>query len=89
MRKVMVATTAPAGRDAAGPRMAALRSGDHIGVSGIDDPTGFDLRCQIREALVSYLQREHPEALLRSNRCSRSRHRRCDAVPNHSDPCCP
>ena len=31
-------------------------------------PTGFDLRCQIREALVSYLQREHPEALPWSNR---------------------
>src|SRR5664280_1018109 len=43
--------------------------GKLVGVSGIDGPTGFDLRCQTREALVSYLQREHPEALPRSNRC--------------------
>ncbi len=32
-------------------------------VSGVDAPTVFDLRCEIREALVTYLQREHPEAL--------------------------
>ena len=32
-------------------------------VSGIDGPTVWDLRCEIREALVSYLQRAHPEAL--------------------------
>jgi small-conductance mechanosensitive channel len=32
-------------------------------VSGVDGPTVFDLRCEIREALVTYLQREHPEAL--------------------------
>ncbi len=34
-------------------------------VSGVDGPTVFDLRCEIREALVSYLQREHPDALPR------------------------
>jgi len=61
-----------------------------VGVSGIDGPTGFDLRCQIREALVSYLQREHPEALPWSNRRG-SPTPPSDAVPNHSDPvpCCP
>jgi len=32
-------------------------------VSGIDGPTVFDLRCEVREALVGYLQREHPESL--------------------------
>ncbi len=32
-------------------------------VSGVDGPTVFDLRCQVREALVEYLKREHPEAL--------------------------
>jgi small-conductance mechanosensitive channel len=34
-------------------------------VSGVDGPTVFDLRCEIREALVSFLQRSHPEALPR------------------------
>ena len=34
-------------------------------VSGVDGPTVFDLRCEIREALVSYLQRTHAEALPR------------------------
>ena len=34
-------------------------------VSGVDGPTVFDLRCEIREALVGYLQRRHPEALPR------------------------
>ena len=32
-------------------------------VSGVDGPTVWDLRCEIREALVTYLQRAHPEAL--------------------------
>ena len=32
-------------------------------VSGMDAPTVFDLRCEIREALVTYLQQRHPEAL--------------------------
>ncbi len=32
-------------------------------VSGVDGPTVFDLRCQVREALVEYLRRHHPEAL--------------------------
>ena len=65
-------------------------AGSVVGVSGIDGPTGFDLRCQIREALVSYLQREHPEALPWSNRRG-SPTPPSDAVPNHSDPvpCCP
>ena len=43
-------------------------------VSGIDGPTVFDLRCEIREALVVYLQREHPEALPRV---------RVDSGPQH------
>jgi small-conductance mechanosensitive channel len=34
-------------------------------VSGIDGPTVFDLRCEVREALVDYLQRAHPESLPR------------------------
>jgi small-conductance mechanosensitive channel len=34
-------------------------------VSGVDGPTVFDLRCEIREALVGYLQRSHTEALPR------------------------
>jgi len=34
-------------------------------VSGVDGPTVFDLRCEIREALVSFLQRSHTEALPR------------------------
>jgi small-conductance mechanosensitive channel len=34
-------------------------------VSGVDGPTVWDLRCEIREALVSYLQRHHPAALPR------------------------
>jgi small-conductance mechanosensitive channel len=34
-------------------------------VSGVDGPTVWDLRCEIREALVNYLQRNHPEALPR------------------------
>jgi len=34
-------------------------------VSGVDGPTVWDLRCEIREALVSYLQRVHPAALPR------------------------
>ena len=34
-------------------------------VSGVDGPTVLDLRCEIREALVSFLQRTHPEALPR------------------------
>ncbi len=32
-------------------------------VSAVDAPTVFDLRCEIREALVTYLRRRHPEAL--------------------------
>lgn len=34
-------------------------------VSGVDGPTVFDLRCEIREALVSFLQRSHSDALPR------------------------
>lgn len=34
-------------------------------ISGADGPTVFDLRCEIREALVGYLQRNHIEALPR------------------------
>ena len=34
-------------------------------VSGRDGPTVFDLRCYVREALVRWLQHEHPEALPR------------------------
>ena len=34
-------------------------------VSSTDGPTLFDLRCHVREALVSYLRREHPSALPR------------------------
>jgi len=31
-------------------------------VSGVDGPTVFDLRCHVREALVRWLQAEHPHA---------------------------
>lgn len=34
--------------------------------SAEDAPTLFDLRCHVREALVDWLQREHPEALPRT-----------------------
>ena len=34
--------------------------------SAEDAPTLFDLRCYVREALVDWLQREHPEALPRT-----------------------
>ncbi|MEP6561491.1 MAG: mechanosensitive ion channel family protein [Nakamurella sp.] len=34
-------------------------------VSGVDGPTVWDLRCEIREALVGFLQRTHPDALPR------------------------
>ena len=34
--------------------------------SAADAPTLFDLRCQVREGLVAWLQREHPEALPRT-----------------------
>jgi small-conductance mechanosensitive channel len=34
-------------------------------VSGVDGPTVWDLRCEVREALVNYLQRFHPTALPR------------------------
>jgi small-conductance mechanosensitive channel len=34
-------------------------------VSGVDGPTVFDLRCEIREALVGFLQRSHAQALPR------------------------
>ena len=52
-------------------RVGVLQVTDAVGsvvrlrvlVSGVDGPTVWDLRCEIREALVTYLQREHPEAL--------------------------
>ena len=31
--------------------------------SATDGPTAFDLRCEIREALITYLQQAHPQAL--------------------------
>lgn len=31
--------------------------------SAVDAPTAWDLRCEIREALLTYLQENHPEAL--------------------------
>lgn len=34
--------------------------------SAVDAPTLFDLRCAVREGLVAWLQREHPEALPRT-----------------------
>lgn len=34
-------------------------------VSAKDGPTVWDLRCEVREALVDFVQREHPEALPR------------------------
>lgn len=34
-------------------------------VSGVDGPTVFDLRCHVREELVTWLRREHPESLPR------------------------
>ena len=32
-------------------------------VSAADAPTAFDLRCEVREALIAFLQREYPHAL--------------------------
>jgi len=34
-------------------------------VSGVDGPTVFDLRCEVREALIDHLQRTCPESLPR------------------------
>lgn len=34
-------------------------------VSAADAPSAWDLRCRVREALIDYLQREHPDALPR------------------------
>lgn len=34
--------------------------------SAVDAPTLFDLRCEVREGLVDWLQRHHPEALPRT-----------------------
>jgi len=31
-----------------------------------DAPTAWDLRCHVREAIIGFLQREHPEALPRT-----------------------
>ncbi len=33
--------------------------------SAVDAPTSFDLRCEVREKLIAYLQGHHPEALPR------------------------
>ena len=52
-------------------RVGVLQVTDAVGrlvrirvvVSAVDGPTVFDLRCQVREALVEYLRRHHPEAL--------------------------
>lgn len=45
-------------------------TGGHVRVralaSAADAPTLFDLRCHVREGLVAWLQREHPEALPRT-----------------------
>ena len=54
-------------------RVGVLQVTDAVGsfvrlrvlVSGEDGPTVFDLRCEIREALVGYLRRNHTEALPR------------------------
>jgi len=35
-------------------------------VSAVDSGTVFDLRCEIREGLIDFLQREHPQALPRT-----------------------
>ncbi|MEO1584390.1 MAG: mechanosensitive ion channel family protein [Planctomycetota bacterium] len=35
-------------------------------VSAEDSPTAWDLRCEIREQLIDYIQREHPNCLPRS-----------------------
>jgi small-conductance mechanosensitive channel len=50
-------------------------------VSGVDGPTVFDLRCEVREALVGFLQRRHPQALPRV-RVEGGRH----AAPSRSAP---
>jgi small-conductance mechanosensitive channel len=47
-------------------------------VSGRSSPEVFDLRCEIRERLIEYLQREHPTALPRQ----RQEHFRHDLVPS-------
>ncbi|GMA87398.1 hypothetical protein GCM10025868_26480 [Angustibacter aerolatus] len=54
-------------------RVGVLQVTDAVGsfvtlrvlVSGRDGPTVFDLRCEVREALVGWLQSEHPQALPR------------------------
>lgn len=45
----------------------AVSSFVHVRVllSGVDGPTVFDLRCHVREALVRWLQAEHPDAFPR------------------------
>jgi hypothetical protein len=32
-------------------------------MSAADSPRAFELRCEVREALIGWLQREHPESL--------------------------
>jgi len=35
-------------------------------MSAPDAPSAWDLRCEVREALVTYLQRQHPGSLPRT-----------------------
>jgi len=41
----------------------------------------FDLRCEVREKLIDFLQREHPEALPRSRQISDKNEPKVDAAP--------
>jgi hypothetical protein len=77
----MVATNRSSGPRCSGPEDGRTQGRRPYWVSEIDGPTGLDLRCQIREALVSYLQREPPEALPGRTGVAR-RHRR--ATPSRT-----
>jgi hypothetical protein len=41
----------------------------------------FDLRCEVREKLIDFLQREHPEALPHSRQISEKSEPKVDAAP--------
>ncbi len=76
-------------------RVGSLQVTDAVGsavrlrvlVSAVDGPTVWDLRCEIREALVGYLQREHPEALptIRIQGPLMGRHVASAQTPAHPD----
>ena len=75
-------------------RVAVLQVTDATGsfvrlralVSGADGPTVFDLRCHVRESLVAFLRREHPEALPRLRVTDEPLPRRAPAASAHHEP---